>query len=354
MSLAALDLMARGATLSLLGLWAWVLFRDHRSVLAARVTMVLLGTVACHVLADLSPWQHGAQDLGAFLLKLGQSTAPAAFWLFARTWFNDEARISWRSWALVGASCAIGGLLLIGFVALPSKAIWFDTAQRAMWLGFIAVGLAIAYRGRREDLVEERRRLRMRFVWSVGIYFLLVTTAGFWSNWNHRAVPMFQVINLGIPVLTAALCAALLGTRRAEFFVDGRGQPPQDGPLADPGLSVLADRISQHMHAQKAWRDDELTIARLAAQLGEQEYRVRRAINQQMGHRNFAAFLSSHRLREVKAALADPAQRDVPILTIALDAGFGSLGPFNRAFREAEGVTPSHYRQQQLADSGIG
>ena len=47
---------------------------------------------------------------------------------------------------------------------------------------------------------------------------------------------------------------------------------------------------------------------------------------------------------EVKAALTDPSQKDVPILTIALDAGFGSLGPFNRAFREAEGMTPSEYR----------
>ena len=34
----------------------------------------------------------------------------------------------------------------------------------------------------------------------------------------------------------------------------------------------------------------------------------------------------------------------MPILTIALDAGFGSLGPFNRAFKDAEGMTPSAYR----------
>jgi AraC-like DNA-binding protein len=46
----------------------------------------------------------------------------------------------------------------------------------------------------------------------------------------------------------------------------------------------------------------------------------------------------------VKAALSDPTQKEVPILTIALDAGFGSLGPFNRAFREAEGITPSAFR----------
>ena len=95
-------------------------------------------------------------------------------------------------------------------------------------------------------------------------------------------------------------------------------------------------------------------IGGLAAQLGEQEYRLRRTINGQLGFRNFSAFLNSYRLAEVKAALADPAQRDVPIITIALDAGFGSLGPFNRAFREAEGMTPSEFRARTLADSGIG
>ncbi len=71
---------------------------------------------------------------------------------------------------------------------------------------------------------------------------------------------------------------------------------------------------------------------------------MRRTINEQLGHRNFTSFLNGYRLAEVKSALADPAQKEVPIITIALDAGFGSLGPFNRAFREAEGMTPSTYR----------
>jgi AraC-like DNA-binding protein len=102
--------------------------------------------------------------------------------------------------------------------------------------------------------------------------------------------------------------------------------------------------ITAHMESNRIWRDEKLSIAGLAAQLGEQEYRLRRLINGQLGHRNFAAFLNGYRLAEVRSALADPSQRDVPILTIALDAGFGSLGPFNRAFREAEGMTPSEYR----------
>jgi len=38
----------------------------------------------------------------------------------------------------------------------------------------------------------------------------------------------------------------------------------------------------------------------------------------------------------------------VPILTIALDAGFGSIGPFNRAFKTHTGLTPTEYRRARL------
>ena len=63
------------------------------------------------------------------------------------------------------------------------------------------------------------------------------------------------------------------------------------------------------MNHEKPHRDETLTIAGLAAQLGEQEYRLRRLINGQLGHRNFAAFLNGYRLAEVKSALSDPSQR---------------------------------------------
>jgi AraC-like DNA-binding protein len=75
---------------------------------------------------------------------------------------------------------------------------------------------------------------------------------------------------------------------------------------------------------------------------------LRRLINGQLGHRNFSAFVNGYRLSEVVAALADPSQAEVPILTIALDAGFGSIGPFNRAFKAHTGLTPTEYRRAHL------
>ena len=79
------------------------------------------------------------------------------------------------------------------------------------------------------------------------------------------------------------------------------------------------------------------------------EYRLRRLINQRLGYRNFNVFLNNHRIEEAKAALADPAQAEVPVITIAMDAGFQSLGPFNRAFKADTGLTPTEFRRQAIA-----
>jgi len=81
------------------------------------------------------------------------------------------------------------------------------------------------------------------------------------------------------------------------------------------------------------------------------EYRLRRLINQRLGHRNFNAYVNGLRLDEALQVLADPGQREQPVLTIALEAGFQSIGPFNRAFKAATGLTPTEFRRQKLADS---
>ncbi|HET6969815.1 MAG TPA: helix-turn-helix domain-containing protein, partial [Phenylobacterium sp.] len=130
---------------------------------------------------------------------------------------------------------------------------------------------------------------------------------------------------------------------------------PHEGPepaatVADLGRldMVLLRRLEREMNLERAYRRDGLTIGRLAHELGVPEYRLRRVINRGLGHRNFAAYLNGQRIAEARAALADPAQADVPILTIALDAGFGSLGPFNRAFKAETGLTPSAFRREAL------
>jgi AraC-like DNA-binding protein len=81
------------------------------------------------------------------------------------------------------------------------------------------------------------------------------------------------------------------------------------------------------------------------------EFRLRQLINERLGHRNFNAFLNRYRIDEAKAALSDPSQREVQVLTIAMDAGFQSIGPFNRAFKADTGMTPTEFRRHSLVRS---
>jgi AraC-like DNA-binding protein len=110
-------------------------------------------------------------------------------------------------------------------------------------------------------------------------------------------------------------------------------------------------RLERRMTVERAYRREGLAIGPLAAELGVPEYRLRQLINEGLGHRNFNAFLNRYRLDEAKAALADPEQKDVPVLTIALDAGFQSIGPFNRAFKADTDLTPTEFRRAALVDT---
>jgi AraC-like DNA-binding protein len=108
--------------------------------------------------------------------------------------------------------------------------------------------------------------------------------------------------------------------------------------------SVLIRRIQSEMQGG-VWQVEGLTVSALALRVKAPEHQVRRAINQELGHRNFASFINAARIDAAKARLSAPDAADQSIQEIAYDVGFASLGPFNRAFRDATGLSPSDYRK---------
>jgi AraC-like DNA-binding protein len=342
-SFAEIDLMSRGATIALLLMWSLLLWRDHSRALAARIAIAMNVTIICHVLGTLGPPSPNATVLD-ILLDTASSAVIGLFWLFAKTWFDDAQRVSWRNWAIFAAPTLV--VLVIDTIHLDERTfvmtIWFPIL-RSIWFAFALSGLWIVWRGRLDDLVEARRKLRTQLLVVVGGLCLLINIIEIAVFAFGAPSGLRSLGEIGIMLATVTLCVTMFGMRQADLFEPVKSAVPiQPAPTEEH--DALKQRLLTHMQTQMPHRDETLTIAGLAAQLGEQEYRLRRFINGVLGYRNFAQFLNSFRLAEVKFALVDPSQKDVPILTIALDAGFGSLGPFNRAFREAEGMTPSAYR----------
>ena len=114
-------------------------------------------------------------------------------------------------------------------------------------------------------------------------------------------------------------------------------QPVTVHPVPSPALQ----RLTQAMTDACAYRREGLTLTALASSLGLGDGALRQLINQELGYRNFNDFLHHYRLQEAAARLV---AEDLPILSIALGCGYGSIGPFNRAFRLRYGMTPSQYR----------
>jgi AraC-like DNA-binding protein len=338
---AILDLLACGGTIALLALWCIVLLRDHRAAPAARAAMAMALAIGAYVVSGILVVIAPA-TLPALLCDVSSVMAAPLLWLFARLWFDDRARVGARNWALIGgfAALPLTQLALVIVAGRFSILIW--TLVRIGMIGFGLSAMWVAWRGRDSDLVEPRRafRLALEFGHVLG-----------------RVTAQAQMgTQLAIVAVTLAAVAGLHAARSPHLFAPPPAPEPAGEPLPARAVveSPLTARLRHVMGHDRAYRAEGFSLTALAQLLGEPEYRVRRAINGELGFRNFTAFLNTYRLAEVKAALADPAQREVPILTIAIDAGFGSLGPFNRAFREAEGMTPSEWRSKLLVDSGIG
>jgi AraC-like DNA-binding protein len=97
----------------------------------------------------------------------------------------------------------------------------------------------------------------------------------------------------------------------------GTGRRSAAGRVAK--LQAAPERL---MTVERAYRREGLTIGSLAALMSLPEYRLRQIINEGLGHRNFNAFLNRYRIDEAKASLTDSSQKEAPVLTIAMGAGF--------------------------------
>jgi len=149
-------------------------------------------------------------------------------------------------------------------------------------------------------------------------------------------------------IKTACAIFSLLGMGAAIWY-------RQRHPLSAPRPERQRDRTTdtsglapslRHLMVQDAlYTRQSLKVADVARHLGEPEYKITQCITGPLGFRNFNQMANHFRVGEAKRQLADPAYDHLPILTIAYDCGFGSIGPFNRAFKLETGLTPQQFRK---------
>jgi AraC-like DNA-binding protein len=347
MSLAVFEIALRAATVAVLLVLAASLLRDFRKTVSGRMAVVFALGSAAHAATSTIGAASQVSLWHAPLIALSTGNA-VVFWLFCRALFDDAFAL--RPWhGFVWLAMVAFSFVNCLWLAPSGHARLAVVAVNGLALGFILLAVGQSIASWPADLVEGRRRLRVFIVTAAALYgginaVLQIVVSG------SGAAEIAIVLNAAVLALVvAAIAAAMIRVDGADLFEHAAAVAPvaqtPAAPASDAADQKLVAALMRLMADERIYRHDNLTIGALAAKLKIPEYRLRRLINQRLGYRNFNVFLNNHRIEEAKAALADPTQAEVPVITIAMDAGFQSLGPFNRAFKATTGVTPTEYRR---------
>jgi len=220
-------------------------------------------------------------------------------------------------------------------------------------LQIVFAGLAIYWtlKGWRSDLVEDRRALRWLII-SVqgGLLMMVILIENFLLG--SGSINDAQAQLLLVSAIAIMVSAMLIATMQFDYLSLGNvirivtELAEEQEPEAASKFDI--DSFNHLFRDGKLYREAGLTIASLAKKLKLPEYRLRAFIHKTLGYRNFNAMLHQYRIEDACEALAERENKNLPVLTIALTVGYQSITPFNNAFREIMGATPSEYRKRKL------
>lgn len=358
-----LELLLRGAAAGAILLLACLVFVSPAPRMRRWLgVLFMIGTFAYILISgDFDRGEDGVDFLNflAPILKPLAVFNTVFFWWFALSLFDDAFHLTVKRFAPVFV------LVLLH----PPFPLW--QSERAMMVeellhaafgvGLMGHAVYVALKNRKDDLVDPRRRFRLVFAVGVGLTGVVISIL--------ESVETIKTLPETITVLHAATLFVLvyffafwmLSARDAFFAADEtaprlialpervqrKTHEPDGGPVRSALDAADLDKLAALMDAG-VYREENLTVAVLAEKLALPEHRLRKLINQALGFRNFSAFLNERRIADAKARLCDPARAREQIIQIALDLGYGSVAPFNRAFKAATGATPTQFRRDRL------
>lgn len=271
---------------------------------------------------------------------------PVFFWLTANALFDDRFRLTWWHYLFIAGKFILAALLSLG-KPIPNIFRSYDPADLPRilpnffyTLAFVFHAMATVVRTQRSDLVEPRRHLRGLVLIVTGVLIIqaLISAA------------VLRPLGFGAVSDNISLILTNCVTLAGVAWTGGHWQDlfpiPEKKPASGDADPLAMQKAIQAMENDELFRTEGLTVTALAEKLGLPEYKLRRAINRGLGYRNFNEYLNFYRMRAAKKFLEDPQNRDYPLIHLALDLGYPSPAPFNRAFKEATGMAPGEYRRK--------
>lgn len=343
-----LDILLRYGSVTLLLYASFLALRDGRGTRPAIYIFLVTFSVAAMLLTTVPPELRLPKPIHYFFRFADIGNIIFIWWL-GLAMFDDGFRLRWWHWAVMAFNCAV--LIPFRVMEIRGEDYFHPVANYGLdmiTLGIMAHLVYVALKGRADDLIEPRRRFRLFFILALVASTLIAVFAENLLMAENKE--LLQTLRCIIIFPMALWGVAWLTQMHPEKLVfETPAQKPAKPSSIDPRDQQLLDALTSAMEENHIYKEPGLTIRALAEQLKTPEHRLRSLINAGLGYRNFSTFLNHYRIAAIKQAFAEPENSRIPVLTIALDHGYNSLAPFNRAFRDVTGQTPTQYRQAILS-----
>lgn len=352
-----------------------LILKDFSHSIAALTFLVLILGAFVHLCHN---WLPAELSTYAYMVE---SATPAFFWISCRLIFEES-----KSLPRFGLMVAIYSFtapifkyvisLYLGYIPDEVELFGREIPQWCEY-GLIIMGIIELLRGREDDMVESRRRLRWAIMGAAGlslgwavfsfnlqfgspasrvfaidlslliiIWFLFQGRSDIWGQGGDDHKPLFSQSGVLSPgeVSKTRLCLEKTGYIVTDEQVgevdDSIKMKKEEFAIRE---SVVLHQVNEIMQ-EGFYRRENLTLKDLSKALEVPEYKVRAVINKELGYRNFNEFINEYRIEEAGQRLID--EPETPISNIALDVGYRTLSSFNRAFRKEKETTPTAFREQ--------
>ena len=125
------------------------------------------------------------------------------------------------------------------------------------------------------------------------------------------------------------------------------GQKYAKSGLSSQQQRIYSRQLEEIMQSQQTFLRPDLTLPKLAQEVGCSGNHLSQVINSEFGT-SFFEYLNQYRIDYAKELLSRNKGHSTSILNIAFTVGFNSNSAFYSAFKKRVGITPAQYRQRQL------
>lgn len=109
----------------------------------------------------------------------------------------------------------------------------------------------------------------------------------------------------------------------------------------------IMERVEKAISAGKLYKNADLTLDVLAAEIQVNRYYISGALNRCTG-KNFNTYVNDYRIKEAILIMSEAGNSDITIDAVAFESGFNDRKNFYKVFKKITGLSPTEFRRNMI------